>query len=80
MHLYDQITTIPIYEASLILLNMVCGAIILGESAAYTFLEMLLLIFSALISIAGVIIIARKDSSQTTSNKADQEKYIELQN
>ena len=73
MHLYDQITTIPIYEASLILLNMICGAIILGESAAYSTFEMVQLFLSAFISIAGVIIIARKGANDTQKSDSFRE-------
>ena len=36
MELYDQVEIIPVYESSLILMNIACGAIILNEKDMYT--------------------------------------------
>lgn len=36
IHLFDQIDTVPIYESSLIIINILAGAFVLQESAKFT--------------------------------------------
>ena len=54
MELYEQVDTIPIYQTSLILLNIAAGAIVMQEARLYTFQEFLLIILCGLVSISGV--------------------------
>jgi len=57
MEIFDQIETIPIYQSSLILLNMAAGAIVMQEYILYTFGELITLILCSLIAISGVWLI-----------------------
>jgi hypothetical protein len=41
MEVFDQIEIVPIYQTSLILLNILCGAIILDERDMYQWYELL---------------------------------------
>jgi len=60
MELYEQVDTIPIYQSSLILLNIAAGAIILQEARLYSFFEFLMIIIGGFVSIVGVWIIMKK--------------------
>ena len=60
MHLYDQIEIVPIYQSALILLNMLCGSVIMNESADYSNQDFLFLLFCLVICITGVVIIAKR--------------------
>jgi hypothetical protein len=60
MENYDQIEIVPIYQTSLILLNIICGAIILDERDMYRWFELIFLVFCSTLCIAGVFIMVRK--------------------
>jgi hypothetical protein len=60
IHLYDQIEIVPIYQASLILLNMLCGSVIMKESSDYTNQDFLFLLFCLIICISGVFIVQKR--------------------
>jgi len=60
MELYDQMDTVPIYQSSLIIMNIMAGAIILQESVLYTPGEFTLMCLFGIISIAGVWVILKK--------------------
>ena len=60
MHLYDQIEIVPIYQAALILLNMLCGSVIMKESNDYSNQDFFFLLFCLIICISGVFIIAKR--------------------
>ena len=80
MELYDQVDTIPIYQSSLILLNIASGAIIMQESELYTTGEFLLLVFCGLISVSGVWLIIRKPppKASTVSTSAEVVELLDL--
>ena len=60
IELHKQNQVIPIYETSLIMLNILCGAIILNERKYYENTELLRLVGSGVICILGVLLIAKK--------------------
>lgn len=60
MHLYDQIEIVPIYQASLILLNMLCGSVIMKESNDYSNQDFIFLLLCLIICISGVYTIAKR--------------------
>lgn len=60
MENYEQLNATPIYESSLIMMNITCGIIILHESQLYEWHQLLLLILCASIIISGVYIIVNK--------------------
>lgn len=60
MHLYDQIEIVPIYQAALILLNMLCGSVIMKESNDYSNQDFFFLLFCLIICISGVFTIAKR--------------------
>ena len=63
MELYEQVDTIPIYQSSLILLNIAAGAIIMQESRLYSLYEFLMIILGGFVAILGVWIIMKKPVS-----------------
>eukprot|EP00355_Strombidium_rassoulzadegani_P007882 CAMPEP_0168619692 /NCGR_PEP_ID=MMETSP0449_2-20121227/6739_1 /TAXON_ID=1082188 /ORGANISM="Strombidium rassoulzadegani, Strain ras09" /LENGTH=169 /DNA_ID=CAMNT_0008660647 /DNA_START=234 /DNA_END=743 /DNA_ORIENTATION=+ len=63
MEIYDQIEIIPIYNSSMILLNICAGAIVLNEKLYYTWGELCLIILCGCISIVGVWVIIYKPVS-----------------
>ena len=79
MELYDQVETIPIYQSSLILLQIAAGAVILQEIRLYTPLQFLIVVFFGLIAILGVFIIVKKPlifqstDNQNTSDHLEQQ-------
>ena len=52
MTIYPQLEIQPIYETSLIVFNMLCGAIILNEKAMYTNMELFILFLYACVCIS----------------------------
>ena len=60
MHLYKQIQVIPIYETSLIMLNLFCGCIILDEKSMYFWYEIISLMMCACIQIFGIFLMIKK--------------------
>ena len=79
MELYDQVETIPIYQSSLILLQIAAGAVILQEIRLYTPLQFLIVVFFGLIAILGAFIIVKKPlifqstDNQNTSDHLEQQ-------
>ena len=78
MELYDQVDTIPIYQSSLILLNIASGAIVMQESKLYTPDGFLILVLCGFISIAGVWIIIKKPTSSAKQEDTNSEEMTEL--
>lgn len=70
MELYDQVETIPIYQSSLILMNICAGTIVMQESRLYTVDEFIPIIFFGLISISGVWLIIKKPNTKNTGIKS----------
>ena len=64
MELFEQVDVIPVYQSSLILLNIAAGSIILEERKLYSGQEMLNILLCGLISISGVWIIIKKPQSR----------------
>ena len=64
MDLYDQVDTIPIYQSSLIILNIGSGAIILKEADMYTWWEFLIVCLCGVVAIIGVFLIVKKPTFQ----------------
>lgn len=60
MALYDQIEIVPIYQASLILLNMLSGVVIMQESSKYQSSELIFLLVCLIVCISGVFTIAKR--------------------
>lgn len=60
MELFDQVDNMPIYQSSLILLNIAAGAIVMQEAKLYKWWEFLLVVLCALISVLGVYVIVKK--------------------
>ena len=60
MKIYDQAEIGPVNEASLILLNLINGTIILDEQRLYKWWELLVLFFCAMICMCGIYIIVQK--------------------
>lgn len=60
MELYDQVDTIPIYQSSIILLQITAGALIMKESKLYEFWEFINLVICGIIAIIGVFVIVKK--------------------
>jgi len=60
----------PIYESALIMSNIVCGALVLDEKKLYRTDQMIGLLVSALVSIAGVIVIVTKPGQTPTAKAA----------
>jgi hypothetical protein len=63
MEVYDQIEIVPIYQSSIIMMNICAGAIIMNEKQFYSWGELLGIFASGMVSIVGVVIIIRKPSS-----------------
>ena len=90
MENYDQVETIPIYQSSLILLNIASGAIIMNEKRLYTWFELFRIIMCGLISIIGVWMIIKKpgkkakkckcDSIKINKDKKDPQDQIDINN
>lgn len=76
MELYEQVDTIPIYQTSLILLNICAGAIVMQEARLYTFQEFLLIILCGLVSISGVQLIIKKPTATGQHMSIDYEGCI----
>ena len=62
MRIYPQLEIQPIYETSLIVFNLFCGAIILDEKKMYTSTELVRLAVYCLICISGVFSLIKKPS------------------
>lgn len=62
MRIYSQLEIQPVYQTSLILFNLFCGAIILDEQRLYTNVELARLFAYCMICILGVIILIKKPS------------------
>jgi len=60
MELYEQVDTVPIYQSSIIIMNVVAGVVVMQESELYTSYEFLMIALGGLISILGVWIIMKK--------------------
>ena len=60
LQLFPQVAIIPIYETTLIMMNLFCGAIILNERENWEFLEGLILSGCALFVSLGVYLIVKK--------------------
>lgn len=60
LDLFNEVQVIPIYETTLILMNIICGCIILDEKSMYSWSEIFMLFFYSIICIIGVMIIAHK--------------------
>ena len=63
MSRFDQVFVIPIYQTSLILINLLSAAIILQESKFYSASQMLWLLAMSCVCILGVVLTVRKPSS-----------------
>ena len=73
IHLYNQLETIPTYESSLILMNMLSGAIIMQELSELRWHEVIMLNVGMFICIVGVFLIAKKwNHEKTTDNYVTQ--------
>ena len=64
MEVYDQVETVPIYQTSLILLNIACGSIVMNERMLYSWDELSLMLVYSSISICGVWIILKKPTAE----------------
>jgi len=60
---YRQVEVMPIYMSSIILNSMAAGLFVLEESQFYTGWIIFLLAISSLITVAGVIVIMRKQET-----------------
>lgn len=60
MRIYPQLEIQPIYETSLIVWNLICGALILNEKKMYTSAELIRLGIYCLICIFGVFSLIKK--------------------
>lgn len=69
MEMYEQIEVVPIYQSSLILLNILCGGIILNEEAMYQWYELLELIACSLICILGIVLIVKHPPTDETQEE-----------
>ena len=67
MENYDQIEIVPIYESSLILMNIICGCLILSEYELYEWQQLLSLLACSLICIFGVFQIMKKPKSYVST-------------
>lgn len=86
--MYPAIEMMPIYNTFNILLNMLCGSVILGEAKMYEYSEMLVLCLFSAICISGIFVLVKKPhlsclekaSTQKTSNvgRLDQIRESEL--
>lgn len=59
---YDQMETIPLFQASIILNNVLCGGVIFQEFAKYTFGNMCILFAGVCICMAGIAVIIMKNN------------------
>lgn len=57
---YDQAEIGPINESSLILLNLICGGIILNEQKLYLWWELVILLMCCIVCILGIKIFISK--------------------
>ena len=91
MENYDQAEIGPINESSLILLNLICGGIILNEQKLYKWYELLILFMCSVVCIIGIYIFIskpkilqiynfkRRSSSSGTSQKLmEQPSFTEI--
>jgi len=62
---YNQIEFVPILKSSVIICNILCGGIIMGEFSHYTQNQIFFLSFGSLISILGILIILKKHNMDT---------------
>lgn len=60
MENYEQLNATPIYESSLIMMNITCGIIIMNDSQLYEWYELMLLVLYAMLIISGVFLIVNK--------------------
>jgi hypothetical protein len=57
MEVYNQADIGPIYSSSLILLNMLCGGVILDEKSLYSDIQIALLLTYSMVCISGIYLI-----------------------
>jgi hypothetical protein len=69
---YDQAEIGPINESSLILLNLVCGGVILNEQKKYIWWELMLLFSCAGITIIGIYTFIAKPKFGVEKEKIEQ--------
>jgi hypothetical protein len=69
---YNQAEIGPINESSLILLNLVCGGVILNEQKKYIWWELMLLLSSAAITIVGIYTFIAKPKFGNQKEKVNQ--------
>jgi hypothetical protein len=60
---YEQMEIIPIYQSSIILTNVLCGAIIFQEMEKYNWWKIMMLSIGFMICISGVSVIILKGTS-----------------
>lgn len=73
MEVYDQVETVPIYQTSLILLNIACGSIVMNERMLYSWDELSLMVVYSTISICGVWIILKKPTAEEQESSNSEE-------
>ena len=71
MEVYPAIEMMPVYMTFEIIMNMLCGAIILNEAQMYDVKELLLLCLFTAISISGIFVLVNKSdlTCLVSSNK-----------
>ena len=58
---YDQLEIVPIYQAAIILNNVLCGGVIFQEFDKYEWWKLLILCAGFLICIVGILVVIKKN-------------------
>jgi hypothetical protein len=64
MKIYDQLEVVPINQMSLMSMNLLFGLVLLNESAYYSWGELIGLLATSLIGLAGIFILGMKKSDK----------------
>ena len=71
MESFDQISIDPIYEISLMIFNMLGGAIVLDEQKMYSWARLAAMLGASMICMFGVVLMVRVPKSEVEGQKSD---------
>lgn len=65
LRFYDQLEVVPIYQSSIIINGILCGALLLDEVRFYSFNSIIMIGMGTLTSIAGILLTLKKHHTKT---------------
>ena len=72
MKYYNNLDVMPIYQSTILMGLMVAGLLVLNESALYTWGQLSILFASAIVVIAGIFILTKKQNLIMVNSQEEQ--------